>query len=69
MKICKECHEVKPLEDFHKNPCMRDGHINICKPCKNAQIKAYKRNGRPEVGTPGMRSQDVHAAYRRAGWC
>ena len=46
-KVCKECEEEKPLEDFPKNKEMRDGHINLCKKCKYS--KYYKsRNSSDE---------------------
>jgi hypothetical protein len=32
-KTCKGCQEVKPFEEFYKNPNVRDGHLNYCKPC------------------------------------
>lgn len=39
-KRCKDCGEVKPIDEFHKNNRMADGHINMCKTCANI----YQRN-------------------------
>jgi len=39
-KTCKGCQEVKPLEGFYKNPNVRDGHLNYCKPCFIARHRA-----------------------------
>lgn len=41
MKQCTKCGEVKPLTEFHKNSQLRDGHVNLCKPCACAKAKAW----------------------------
>lgn len=43
MKPCKDCYEVKSLEDFPKNPTYLDGRANQCKVCKNLYEKNRKR--------------------------
>jgi hypothetical protein len=43
MKRCARCKETKPLDQFHKNKRMRDGHHTYCKTC----VCAYYR--RPDV--------------------
>jgi len=52
MKICKKCLIEKPLEEYHRNKNLKDGHVNICKECANAKSRVwmednperYKRN-------------------------
>ena len=45
VKLCVKCSEVKPLENFHRNSCRRDGHSNECKPCAAQRGRQrYRRN-------------------------
>lgn len=41
-KECYRCKQVKPLEGFNKNPRMKDGHLNLCRTCKNKSDAAYQ---------------------------
>ena len=34
MKRCKCCGKTLDLSCFHRNPEMKDGHINVCRTCK-----------------------------------
>ena len=43
-KMCKWCHQVKPLDEFPKHPQMPDGHINRCKPCRNEWHNKHRQN-------------------------
>jgi hypothetical protein len=36
-KWCKDCGELKPLDQFYKSAGMRDGHRNDCKTCNLAE--------------------------------
>lgn len=40
-KQCNNCHEVKPLTDFHKSVASKDNRTKICKSCAQ---KANERN-------------------------
>jgi hypothetical protein len=42
-KLCKWCHETKPLELFDKHAKMGDGHLNKCKSCRNKWLIAYRK--------------------------
>ena len=46
-KMCKWCHQVKPLDAFPKHPRMADGHINRCKACRNEWHNKHRQ--KPEV--------------------
>lgn len=36
MKTCTQCKEKKILEEFQKKSSSKDGHTNLCKPCKRS---------------------------------
>ena len=46
MKICTECSETKPFDDFHKGKHYADGYRSKCKQCMSNYYK--KRNKNPE---------------------
>ena len=41
MKTCTACNIKKPLDDFQKRASAKDGHTNLCKPCKREYDKNY----------------------------
>jgi hypothetical protein len=41
-KACRDCGEVKPLDDFQKMPSARDGRRNRCKACGAVYARAYR---------------------------
>lgn len=46
-KMCYECAETKPLNEFHKHLKMPDGHLNKCKVCQNL-YSARRRAKHPD---------------------
>lgn len=40
-KTCKGCLCAKPIADFYPHSAMADGHLNFCKMCVRARIKAH----------------------------
>ncbi|MGE4337465.1 MAG: hypothetical protein AB7E55_16000 [Pigmentiphaga sp.] len=42
MKPCKHCSRVLPLDAFYKHKRMADGHINVCKACRDIYVKAWQ---------------------------
>lgn len=43
MKPCMRCGAIKPLAEFYTHPNMPDGHLNKCKPCTCADVRANRR--------------------------
>lgn len=42
MKECNKCHQLKPLDQFHKNKWNKDGYQTYCKNCQKIVNKHYK---------------------------
>jgi hypothetical protein len=42
MKTCKKCQELKPTDQFHKQPQIKDGRANSCKTCTNEEQRIRK---------------------------
>lgn len=48
VKKCIKCGQIKPLSEFYCHPQMKDGHLNKCKDCVKADVKA-RRDMNPEA--------------------
>ena len=47
MKYCSKCKQIKPVTDFYKNGCKKDGFSDYCKVCANEQdLKRYNSRKR-----------------------
>ena len=45
LKHCRICRETKPLSEFYKSSCAKDGYRGECISCKNKEHSKYqKRN-------------------------
>ena len=42
VKPCKHCFRVLPLDAFYKHKMMADGHLNVCKACRDVYVKAWQ---------------------------
>ena len=42
MKYCKWCQTEKPIDNFHKNPGMKDGRLNKCSACVYAYTTSWR---------------------------
>lgn len=43
-KQCNKCKFIKSVEFFHKDSSSKDGFHTLCKECKNASRRAWKKN-------------------------
>lgn len=46
-KTCKKCGLVKSLDSFHKNHTYKDGHVNKCMVCAQAERRARENDIKP----------------------
>lgn len=68
MKTCKKCGETKPLDQFHDDKSKPGGKRAECKPCKNAQNRAYQKSEAGKVAhhNATQRYRHKHAKKRKA---
>jgi hypothetical protein len=44
-KVCRQCGVEQRMADYYRHPNMGDGHLNVCKSCVRANVRAnYQRN-------------------------
>jgi hypothetical protein len=43
LRVCRDCGETKPLEDFPRNKNTRSGRATYCKPCHNARSRETRQ--------------------------
>ncbi len=69
MKQCKNCKEFVPLNEFHENRDMRDGHLNECKVCVGLHMAAYRDANLEKVREQGrinsQKYRDNHPYNKR----
>jgi len=71
-KRCFKCGVLKPLSDFYAHPQMADGHVNKCKDCNKADVRAnyrrrldyYRGYDRVRQRTPERRAMQQAAGAR-----
>ena len=56
-KVCRICHEVKSLADYHRNKVNADGHNSMCKTCA-AEYDKDKRRRRQRVHEPTLTEKE-----------
>lgn len=64
-KICKQCGELKPIEQFRKYYGGRKGHYNTCKLCEkiNARAKYLKSKGDSMTFQEGAELDKIYKLY------
>lgn len=50
MKTCKKCGKELPLTEFYAHKNAKDGLLNVCKSCHNAQTTAIRKARRASGG-------------------
>jgi hypothetical protein len=48
-KMCIDCGEESPVDNFPKNPRMDDGLLNRCKSCEYTRVKEWRKSNRGRV--------------------
>ncbi len=64
-KSCTKCSEIKPFVEFHRNRKSPDGHVTICKPCKNSSWRAAYAADPTKHRANSSRYQRENWAYRK----
>lgn len=65
MKECKQCGKVKSLDEFYKNKCMADGHLNKCKVCFSLYKKDYWIRNRDKLREYKKRHRKENSEHYR----
>lgn len=55
-KVCCDCYETKPVEDFTNDRRAKDGKLHHCRQCLHARTKAWRLNNPERVGYLNRRS-------------
>lgn len=58
-KRCRECGEMKPIDEFYIHRMMADKHLNKCKECVKLRLRLYRRHH------PDLVAEIDRATYRR----
>ena len=45
-KVCRKCGLDKPIASFYKHSGMQDGHLNICKVCRDLYVAEWSAKNR-----------------------
>lgn len=61
-KVCADCGQEKPLEEFHRKSKAADGHQNRCKPCAIALVIQWQRDNPHRLRVKQRRS-DLKRRY------
>ena len=60
MKQCRDCKEIKPLEQMQKHKLFKDGHNTLCLLCNQARVKAWRALGKRDSAGESKRYYDRH---------
>lgn len=68
-KTCFKCERVLPLDQFYAHPQMADGHVNKCKECNKADVRANRAaNHDYYVWYDRIRSNEPHRVAAREAY-
>lgn len=64
-KVCKQCGELKPIEQYRKYYGGRKGHYNTCKLCEkiNARAKYLRNKGESMDSTEALELEKIEKLY------
>lgn len=48
-KHCRECGELKPIDEFYKHKAMFDGHLNKCKKCVKERVHKHRKDNLEKI--------------------
>ncbi len=65
-KVCRDCGECKPLEDFPPSKKNKDGRVSYCRPCSRVRNRAY-RDARTGGGPTRKHSARLSSPENK--WC
>jgi hypothetical protein len=65
VKECFRCNAVLPLDSFYRHPMMKDGHVNKCKNCNKADVRANYAKRRDQYKQYEQRPQRIASSRRR----
>lgn len=60
MKRCRECSEIKPLDDFYRRDGGRDGRRAECRDCTRSRTRSYHVTHRKAVAEQKRKYQAGH---------
>ena len=61
-KPCRDCGEVKPLDEFNKDAKAKDGRRAYCKPCHSARSMSWEK-ANPEKRAKSVRRHNLKRRY------
>ena len=48
-KVCVECYEILPLENFIRNKNRKDGYMGMCKACQKTYVPKHTKRNLDEI--------------------
>ena len=66
MKVCRKCHETKPLDGFNRDKGRSDGRRSRCKACDSERHAAYRAANAEKIAAYQRRRRGASPDYFRA---
>jgi len=60
MKICNNCNETKPYEEFPKKSSTKDGYYGFCKICKAIKDKKYRDTNKEMLVKKSIKYRNIN---------
>lgn len=64
-KYCPDCGHNKPLADFHKDKCRKDGYHIYCKIHHNLRQKQYTDKNRKKINNQKLYRRQTHTNRKK----